>query len=73
MGLGWGIAIFFIVWWIVWFTVLPWGWRAPSQEVPGAPRSAPDNPRLGLKFLITTAITAVLWVGTEVVLYLLSP
>ena len=73
MGLAWGAAIFLLVWWLVWFTVLPWGWRPPSQDVPGAPKSAPENPFLGRKFLITTGITLFLWVTTEVVLFLLSP
>jgi len=60
-----GAIIFFaIVWWLVLFTVLPWGVRTPADvgeaaETGHAP-SAPIRPRLVLKAAITTAITLVL-------------
>jgi predicted secreted protein len=59
------IAIYFIVWWVVFFAVLPWGLseRADGKGValvPGADPGAPAAPQLGLKVLWTTAIAAVL-------------
>jgi predicted secreted protein len=60
-----GAAIFFAIsWWLVFFTVLPWGVRTPGDvgeaaEI-GHATSAPIRPRLGLKALVTTGITAVL-------------
>ncbi len=58
-------AIFFIIWWLVLFTVLPWGSRSHHEanvEIDGgnAP-SAPIKPRMGLKFAITTVIAAVIF------------
>jgi predicted secreted protein len=60
-----GAAIFFaIVWWLVFFTVLPWGVRTPGDvgeaAEAGHATSAPIRPRLLLKAGITTGITLVL-------------
>ena len=52
--------VFVIVWWVVWFMVLPFGVRPPAKVGPGHAPSAPDKPMLVRKALITTAITAVI-------------
>lgn len=61
--MGWfaGAIIFIVIWWVVLFTVLPWWARAPKKPDAGHADSAPENPRIGLKFLITTLISIVLW------------
>ncbi len=56
-----GILVFVMIWWVVLFTVLPWGVRVPDEHEPGHATSAPSNPMLLRKALITTAISAVLW------------
>jgi predicted secreted protein len=60
-----GALVFVVIWWCVFFLVLPFGLRTPDEAAiepePGHATSAPLNPRLGLKFAITTAISAVLW------------
>ena len=61
MGLFTGVAVYLIVWWLVLFTVLPWGARPPDDPEPGHVQSAPANPRLRLKFAITTALAAIVW------------
>ena len=61
MGLVTGIAVYLVVWWLVLFTVLPWGVRPPDEPEPGHVRSAPANPRLRLKFAVTTVLAAVVW------------
>lgn len=65
MGVFTGIAIFFTIWWTVLFTVLPWGVQSHADagvEVPGGgERGSPVDPKLKQKFLITTAISAVLF------------
>lgn len=61
MGLFTGIAVYLVVWWIVLFTVLPWGVRPPDDPGPGHVQSAPANPRLRLKFAATTVLAAVVW------------
>ena len=56
------LAIYFIIWWLVFFAVLPFGMSQEAEKtvVPGADPGAPAAPRLGAKALWTTAISAVL-------------
>ena len=56
-----GIFIYLIVWWMVFFCVLPWGNRPVENPETGHATSAPANPRLGAKALATTAIAAVVF------------
>ena len=60
----WGsvLAVYFVVWWIVLFAVLPWGMRTQEEEgevVLGTDRSAPANPRLVRKTIITSFVAAI--------------
>ena len=65
--MGWftGSMLYLMLWWLVFFAVLPFGVRMPDEgEVgEGHATSAPTRPRLWLKAGITTLIAAVLWVG----------
>ncbi|MEX1108074.1 MAG: DUF1467 family protein [Dongiaceae bacterium] len=59
-----GVLVFVVIWWVVIFAVLPWGVRVPDrQDDSGHASSAPVNPRLWLKGLITTAISVAIWLG----------
>jgi len=60
-----GSAVFVIVWFLVLFMVLPWGAHPPEQPEEGHATSAPGNPRMGLKLLVTTAIAAVVWLAVD--------
>jgi predicted secreted protein len=65
MGWALGLAIYFIIWWIVLFAVLPIGVRTQGEEgivVPGTPSSAPASPRL-LKIAVLTTVVAGLVFG----------
>ncbi len=55
-----GLVSFVIIWWLVIFTILPWGVR-PAEDEMGQRAGAPANARLGLKAAITTGVAAVLW------------
>ncbi|MES2729658.1 MAG: DUF1467 family protein [Pseudomonadota bacterium] len=55
-----GLVIFLCVWWTVLFTVLPFGNTFGVNKV-GEAGSAPENPRMGRKFIITTVISCVIW------------
>jgi predicted secreted protein len=66
MSLPLAIAIFFVVWWTVFFIVLPFGVRTQDEEnsvVPGSAPSAPALPRLARKSLITTLLALVVFAG----------
>lgn len=49
-----GIIVFILVWWILLFTVLPFGHRRDEDGTPTAPH-------IKRKFLITTGIAIVIW------------
>ena len=64
--MGWlsAIAIFFIIWWVVLFTVLPIGVRTQAEAghvEPGTEAGAPVAPRIGHKLMLTTAIAIVVF------------
>ena len=61
MNIFTGIMVYVIVWWMVLFTVLPWGNQASENVQPGNVESAPERPRLWLKAGITTAIATLIW------------
>ena len=56
-----GAASYVVIWWLVLFTVLPWGARPPDEPQAGMAPSAPEKPRLRLKAGVTTLIAAVVW------------
>jgi predicted secreted protein len=61
MAVSTAIAIYFLIWWIVLFAVLPWGVRAQGDEgAPGTDPGAPAVPHLKAKLAWTTIVaTAV--------------
>jgi predicted secreted protein len=64
MNLALGIALYFIIWWTLLFTILPFGIRSQQeakQIVPGSDPGAPVLPQLGKKLLINTMVAAILW------------
>ncbi|MGE3149350.1 MAG: DUF1467 family protein [Pseudorhodoplanes sp.] len=73
MQISTGIAIYFLIWWIVLFAVLPWGIRSQGEGdagtmVQGSDPGAPLLPRLGRKLLWTTFVSAVIF-GVGATLY----
>lgn len=67
MNLFLGLAIFVILWWLAFFTMLPLGARSPHEAeqevVPGTDPGAPGAHGLGKKALFAAGIAAVLWLG----------
>jgi predicted secreted protein len=57
-------AIYFIIWWVVLFAVLPWGVRSQAEEgdvVPGTDPGAPVMHGLKRKIVWTTVVTTVVF------------
>lgn len=65
MKIGTAIAIYFVVWWIVLFAILPLGVKnaheAGEATLEGNEPGAPVNPQLGKKALITTVVSAIVF------------
>lgn len=70
MSLISALAIYFIIWWLVLFVVLPFGVRSQQEagEVTlGTDHGAPERPQLVRKFAITTAIAAIVFAVVYIV------
>jgi predicted secreted protein len=64
MPIATALAIFFLIWWITLFAVLPWGIRSQHEDgemAPGTDPGAPVHFRLGWKLLWTTLVASVLF------------
>ena len=64
------LAIFFLIWWVVLFAVLPFGVRSQHEDgemAPGTDPGAPVLSRLGSKLLWTTAVAVVIFAACYVV------
>ena len=75
------VAIFFLIWWVTLFAVLPFGVRSQHEAASGDGGEAPDGPaiapgtdpgaptefRLGRKLLWTTLVSSVIYACAYVV------
>ena len=66
MSITGSIIVFVMLWWIIFFSVLPFGVRsnkeAFKEKIGGIDPGAPKNPKIGKKFLITTLITTIIFI-----------
>ena len=74
MAITTAIAIYFLIWWIVLFAVLPWGVKAQGQQgeggdeaVPGSDPGAPQVARVWAKLLWTTVVATVVFAAVAFV------
>ena len=66
------LAMFFLIWWVSLFAVLPWGVRSQQESgvmAPGTDPGAPTASRLGWKLLWTTLLAAGIY-GIAYVVYI---
>jgi predicted secreted protein len=64
MTIAGGMAVYFVIWWIVLFVVLPFGVRSQVETgdiVEGTEPGAPILPGLARKAAITTIIAAMVF------------
>lgn len=71
MGISTFIAIYFLIWWVTLFAVLPWGVRSQEEGgdvVPGSDPGAPSIHRVWQKLIWTTVVATVVF-GILFVIY----
>jgi predicted secreted protein len=71
MPVATALAIFFLIWWVVLFAVLPWGIRSQhegQEMVAGTDPGAPAKAGIGWKLLWTTLLAIAVY-GVGYVLY----
>lgn len=77
MSIALGAALYFVIWWIVLFAVLPFGVRTQEDDnsvVPGTPESAPASIRILRIVLINTAVATLVFAAVwAVIVYRLIP
>jgi len=66
MGITGSIIIYVMIWWVIFFSILPVGIQSNKEifkeRLEGADPGAPNNPKIAKKFLITTIITSILFI-----------
>ena len=70
MPVATALAIFFLIWWVTLFAVLPWGIKSQheGQEIaPGTDPGAPTSVRIGWKLLWTTVVAAAIYAVCAIV------
>ena len=66
MGITGSIIVYVLIWWIIFFSVLPLGIQSNKEKlkerIEGVDPGAPNNPKIAKKFLITTIITSIIFI-----------
>ena len=66
MGVTGSIIVYVLIWWMIFFSVLPVGIQSNKdrfeERISGLDQGAPNNPKIGKKFLITTIITSIIFI-----------
>jgi predicted secreted protein len=64
MEIGSAVAVYFVIWWVTLFCVLPFGVRSQAEAgeiTPGSDPGAPVATRLGRVALVNTAVALVVF------------
>ncbi|HEY4405266.1 MAG TPA: DUF1467 family protein [Xanthobacteraceae bacterium] len=72
MSIFTALAIYFVIWWIVLFAVLPWGVHSQHEAgemAPGTDPGAPVLPKLRSKLVWTTLVSTVVFAAWFVVYF----
>jgi predicted secreted protein len=66
VGITGSIIVYILIWWIIFFSVLPIGIQSNKEKfrekIEGVDPGAPNNPKIAGKFLITTIITSIIFI-----------
>ena len=64
MSLTFSLAVYFMMWWILFLAILPFGIRTQAEEgevIPGTEQSAPKHPQMLKKVLVNTIVTTLVF------------
>ena len=65
MGITGSIIVYVMIWWIIFFSVLPIGIQSNKEvfkeKIEGIDPGAPKNPKIAKKFFLTTLITSLIF------------
>ena len=64
MPVATALAVFFLIWWVVLFAVLPWGVRSQHEGndiAPGTDPGTPSTAGIGWKLVWTTVVAAAIY------------
>jgi predicted secreted protein len=72
MTLAFAAAIYFVIWWVVLFAMLPIGVRTSEEvgekRVSGTAESAPHRPNLLPKMVATTVVSSIIFAALYVII-----
>ena len=64
MSITGSLIIFVLIWWIIFFSLLPIDVDRKHRElIEGVDKGSPENPRIIKKIFYTTIITSIIFVG----------
>ena len=64
MSITGSLIIFVLIWWIIFFSLLPIDVdRKHKEVVEGVDKGSPENPKIIKKIFYTTIITSIIFVG----------
>ena len=64
MSITGSLIIFVLIWWIIFFSLLPIDVdRKHKEMVEGADKGSPENPKIIKKIVYTTIITLIIFIG----------
>ncbi|WP_153768921.1 DUF1467 family protein [Labrenzia sp. CE80] len=67
MSVVFAVAVYFMIWWIVLFAILPFGIHRSQEEagdvLPGSEPSAPERPRFLRVIILTTLVATSIFAG----------
>ena len=64
MSITGSLIIFVLIWWIIFFSLLPIDVDRKHKEiVEGVDKGSPENPKIIKKIIYTTIITSIIFIG----------
>tara|TARA_S200000501_G_scaffold16337_1_gene14644 strand:+ start:1832 stop:2077 length:246 start_codon:yes stop_codon:yes gene_type:complete len=64
MSITGSLIIFVLIWWIIFFSLLPIDVdRKHKEMVEGVDKGSPENPKIIKKIIYTTVITLIIFIG----------